>query len=109
MHIITMWFFLVFQALLNAGGIYQVKAASGYYTWGFVAGALVFGLGVSVWFYMLRVYPISILIPLSGAIGMVLAQLMGVFWFNETLNWVQITGTVFIVLGMALVSAFAKI
>lgn len=66
--------------------------------WGIFVGILLIIVTNLLWLYMLKVYPFSIIYPLTS-IGFVLGMLCGLWLFGEQVIWTQWIGVVLIMAG----------
>lgn len=75
--------------------------------WGWVwlgIGVAVHFAHLAAWFYLLKLLPLSVALPLT-AIDYVIVAILGAWLFSERLDWRRWTGTALIVAGMILVGA----
>ena len=73
--------------------------------WNWIASGVVFHFAhLAAWFYLLKLVPLSIALPLTG-IDYVIVALASSWLFGETLDRRRWLGTWLIVLGMILVGA----
>ena len=66
--------------------------------WGLIIGVILLVVTNLLWLYMLKVYPFSIIYPLTS-IGFVLGMLGGMWLFGEQVIWTQWIGVVLIMAG----------
>ena len=66
--------------------------------WGIFIGIMLIIVTNLLWLYMLKIYPFSIIYPLTS-IGFVIGMLCGLVLFGETVVWTQWMGVVLIMLG----------
>ncbi len=66
--------------------------------WGLIVGVILLVVTNLLWLYMLKVYPFSIIYPLTS-IGFVLGMLGGMLLFGETVVWSQWIGVMLIMGG----------
>lgn len=77
------WSFIWNQVLLN---------------WGIIIGLIFIIFGNLLWLYMLKVYPFSVIYPLTS-IGFIIGMLCGMWLFGETVVWTQWIGVLLIMIG----------
>ena len=66
--------------------------------WGLISGVVLLVATNLLWMYMLKIYPFSIIYPLTS-VGFVLGMLVGMLFFNETVVWSQWIGVMLIMGG----------
>lgn len=101
---LNMLMMLSVQVVLNSLACYHVKIAPSYFSWVFALGIFLFVTTFALWIYMLRAYPLSIVVPLVAAFNIILAQMIGTIWLGEVLIVRQMFGAGMIVLGIFLVT-----
>jgi len=66
--------------------------------WGLIIGVILLVVTNLLWLYMLKIYPFSIIYPLTS-IGFVLGMLGGMMLFGEQVVWTQWIGVLMIMGG----------
>jgi undecaprenyl phosphate-alpha-L-ara4N flippase subunit ArnE len=66
--------------------------------WGLISGVVLLVATNLLWMYMLKIYPFSIIYPLTS-VGFVLGMLVGMLFLNETVVWSQWIGVMLIMGG----------
>lgn len=66
--------------------------------WGLMVGVILLVATNLLWLYMLKVYPFSIIYPLTS-VGFVLGMLGGMMFFHESVVWTQWIGVLLIMGG----------
>ncbi len=84
----------------------EAFAALGLNPWLWMALAL-YGAATLIWVMILQSVPLSTAYPFV-ALGFVIVPLASWLLFHETLGWQHAGGTVFILLGLGLITGFSK-
>ena len=68
-----------------------------------ISGLLFYGLGAFMWLFVLSRIDVSMAYPFVG-LGFILTMALGVILLEEQVNLTRILGTVFVIIGVVLVS-----
>ncbi|MDO6498662.1 EamA family transporter [Photobacterium sanguinicancri] len=68
-----------------------------------VTGLFMYGCGAIIWLFVLSKLDVSKAYPFVG-LGFILTMVLGCFILDETVNMTRIVGTMFVLLGVILVS-----
>lgn len=93
-------FFVYFPVTIFA--LYRMKSAVTVFSWEFVFGFAVYGLGAFIWLYALRKFPLSFAFPFAAGLLIVGTQLSGYFWLGEKLDTRHIIAISFLLVGLVL-------
>jgi multidrug transporter EmrE-like cation transporter len=69
-----------------------------------LAGAVLCGIGVLAYLYVLAAYEVSRALPIMGALGYVGMFVIGRVWLKEQATWTNFAGILLIIAGLYLVS-----
>ena len=99
--LIALLFTVVFEAFEQLCWTMRSRALRRGWMW-LGIGLVVHFAHLAAWFYLLKLLPLSVALPLT-AIDYVIVAFLGVWLFSERLDWRRWAGTVLIVAGMILV------
>ena len=93
--------FLVYIAA-SCGGLYLVKAASGWKTPSFFIGFGLYGAGAILWMIILRLLPLSLAFPVAAGSLVIGTMLTGIFFLSEQVSRGHMVGACLVVAGITL-------
>lgn len=70
-----------------------------------LGGLVMYGLGAILWLLVLARLDVSMAYPFMG-LGFILTMLLGFFLLGETISIFRVIGTLFVVAGVTLISAY---
>lgn len=94
--------FLAYIAL-SSYGLYKIKVAELIVSVSFAVGFTSYALGFLMWFYILRLYPLSLAFPIAAGGLIIATNLVGAIWLKEPYTALNIAGIVLIIVGMTMV------
>lgn len=71
-----------------------------------VIGLLLFALNAGFYFLALRLIPLSLAYPIMVVMSLLIINTFAYFYFHESINFLQVIGYVFIIVGIIFVSRF---
>lgn len=90
----------IFYIFASAYGLYRIKLSTNYTDLHFLIGFGCYFVGFLIWFYILRITPLSVAFPIAAG-GLILATtLIGVFLLNESFGVYKLAGAVLIIAGI---------
>lgn len=98
---------LLFTVIFEAGEqlCWTMKSRVSHRGWMWIGiGLVVHFAHLAAWFFLLKLLPLSVALPLT-AIDYVIVAILGAWLFSERLDWRRWVGTGLIVAGMILVGA----
>jgi len=94
----------VMYTLLSAYGLYKIKLSADYFDADFIVGFACYFSGFVIWFYILKITPLTIAFPVAAGALIIVTTLFGVVLLNEAVNMYKIFGALFIMAGIVLMS-----
>jgi len=89
---------------LSAFGLYKIKVAESYLDLHFLVGFSCYLAGFLIWFYILRITPLSVAFPVAAGLLMIATSLFGVLLLNEAYNFYKLVGGILIFAGIVFIS-----
>ena len=83
----------VIYVVTSCSGLYFMKAAEGWKTLTFIIGLA------------LRLFPLSFAFPIAAGALVVGTTLIGIFFLHETVSFWHLSGSLFIIAGIALIAS----
>ncbi len=96
--------FTTAYSMISAWGMFKLKSAESIFSLSFVFGFALYATSFLMWVYMLRRFPLSIIFPVSSSMVLLSTQLMGYYFFNETITPLRVIACVLIVVAVILLS-----
>ena len=88
--------------LTSCLGLYMIKAAQGWKTFGFFTGVALYGIGAALWLVILRFFPLSLAFPVAAGALIVCTMVTGRVFLQEIVSPLQLVGACLIILGIGL-------
>lgn len=95
----------VIYVVTSCSGLYFMKAAEGWKTLTFIIGLALYGTGALMWMGILRLFPLSFAFPIAAGALVVGTTLIGIFFLHETVSFWHLSGSLFIIAGIALIAS----
>jgi len=90
--------------ILSAYGLYKIKLANEYMSMGFVVGMACYFIGFIIWFYILKITPLSVAFPVAAGGLIIATTIFGVLLLNEAVDTYKIVGASLIIVGITFMS-----
>lgn len=94
--------FLIFiiYTFASAYGLYKIKLSANYTDLQFLIGFGFYFAGFLIWFYILRITPLSIAFPIAAGSLILATTLIGVLLLGESFGIYKLAGAVLIMAGI---------
>jgi multidrug transporter EmrE-like cation transporter len=96
-------FLLVLYVVVSVAGLTLLKSESNIVSVRFAMGFLLYGLGFSMWYVLLRMMPLSVAFPVAAGSLIAGTQVAGKVLLQEKLGSLHVIGVGVIILGVILV------
>lgn len=96
---------LVVYVATSLFGLYKLKSAPIGPNLDFMLGFCAYGLGVVMWLYVLKLYPLSLAFPLAAGALMVGTQLVGAVFLHEAFGPAKLVGVSLLIAGLGTLAA----
>lgn len=109
----TAWIYLLLSTFCNSVGSMLVKVASMgnynsklgmYISWPFIVAVGLFGTNLIFYAQAIRKIPLHIAYPIVVGITIISITLFSIFYYSNKIQYFDYIGTVFIVIGIAILS-----
>jgi|SRR5690606_723873 multidrug transporter EmrE-like cation transporter len=87
----------------STAGLVLLKRASLLLSAEFILGFGLYGFGFLIWLALLRSIPLAIAFPLASGALVIATQMAGVYFLDETLSPLHLTGIAAVLIGLALI------
>lgn len=101
-----MKYFVIFgtYVLFSTFGLYKIKVANDYLSPNFFLGCFFYLSGFFIWFYILKITPLSVAFPVAAGLLIVATTFTGIVFLDEALDLPKILGAGLITIGIIVLS-----